>query len=78
MEPAEALFQGVRNCIQSPCMPEHWASLPFPSCVPIAFQSKLSIAFFSVQKPYTVLLVHLRVLAACVCDSDPPGPVLVP
>lgn len=57
MEPAGALFQGVRSCIQRLWMPECWTSLPITCshCFPIQAQ----FHFFNVQ-PYTVLLVHLQ------------------
>lgn len=71
----------VPRCQELHSKPLHaWAlGLPFLSIMcSHRFPIQALNCFFYVQKPYTVLLVHLHVLAACVCDSDPPGPVLVP
>lgn len=63
----EALFQGVRYCIQNPYMPESCASLPFSSCTPVCFQAKLSISSSSIHKPYkdfTKAEISLHILVA--------------
>lgn len=61
-----ALFEGVRNCSQSPCMPESCATIPVLSCTLISFQSKLSISFFlyaealsSLISSFAAFLLHL-------------------
>lgn len=53
------------------------AGPPFLSHVPIAFQSKLNFIFLMYSLIQSYLCI-CSVLAACICDSAPPGPVLVP
>lgn len=69
-EPAGTLFQGVRNCIQSPFMPKSCASHPFLSCTATFCNPSSEFHFFYLH------LQHSRCMYFC--DTDLPGPVLVP
>lgn len=61
-----ALFQGVGSCFQNPRVPESCASLPFLSCTPISFQSKLSISFFLYTEDCMSFFCICSVLVACI------------
>lgn len=60
-----ALFQGVRNCIQSPCMPESCASLPFLSGTRISFQA-LNFILLTYRSLIQSYFCICSILVACI------------